>query len=313
MQLSGLSLAAILLFSSVALAQHSSGGGGGGGGSSAGSSGGGSHGGGSPGGGSSYSGGGHSSGGSGGYSSGGGHSLGGGSHTSSGGHGSGGGSARRGSGSGGSTGHGSNSAMSTRSGTRSPANSLARPVREPGGAVQIRTVPEKRTFFSFLRHPFRKPEPKTVIVIRRPPFCLKGPCRVCPVGQVRSGGGCVGATVPRFWNVCSYPQIWNGGECLSQTLFIDTCSGLRMFMERQAQRMQAAQSAQQSACAQGQSQDCSDATATSQSEERFYQSLQERYRQCRLAGGIAYSFRGNTLSGYGSGLWFDPFSFELEF
>jgi len=84
-------------------------------------------------------------------------------------------------------------------------------------------------------------------------------------------------------------------------------------MERQAQQMQAAQSAQQRACAQGQSQGCSDATATYESEERFYESLQERYRKCRLAGGSAYLFRGDTLSGYGSGLMFDPFSFELDY
>ena len=84
-----------------------------------------------------------------------------------------------------------------------------------------------------------------------------------------------------------------------------------MTMERQAQRMRAAQSEQQSAC-QGQSQACSDATAAYESEGRLYQSLQERYRQCRMRGVTAYPFRGNTLSGYGSGL-FDPISFELDY
>src|SRR5215469_14248492 len=212
MRLSGRSFAAILLLSSLALAQHSSGGGSGGGG---GSSGGGSHGGGGSSAGSSgHSGGGHSPGGSGG-----GHLSGGGSHDS-GGASTHGGSSRSG-------GSSSSSAVASRSGPRGTEASLASPSGEPIGALQLRTVaPEKRTFVSFLRHPFRKPEPKTVVVIR-PPGCLQRPCRICPIGQVRSGGGCVGARVPLYQHdVCSHRLIWAGSACLAQTPFVDQCSAL---------------------------------------------------------------------------------------
>ena len=295
MRLSSVSFAGILLISCLAFAQHSSGGGGGGGG---GSSSGGSHGGGGSSGGSSgYSGGGHSSGGSSiGHSSGGGGS-----------HNYGGASVR--SGIGRSGGSGSNSAITLHSGIRGTEASLVRPSREPVGALQLRTLPpEKRTFVSFLRHPFRKPEPKTIVVVR-PPGCFKGPCRVCPIGQVHSGVGCVGARVPlRTGNVCSHRQIWAGGECLAQTPFIDHCSALRMQLERQAQRMQAAQSTQQNACVHGRSQACSNAAATYQSEEGFYRSLQERYRRC-LGG--SYALRTNPVPG--TALSFDPLRVELDY
>lgn len=295
MRLSGLSFAAILLIVSVAFAQHSSGGGGGsssaGSSSGGGSSGGGSHGGGgSSGGTSGYSGGGHSSGGSGGSHNSGGSTL------------SRGGLSRSG-------GSSSNSAIASHSALRGTEATLAHPTHEPVGALQLRTLPpEKRTFVSFLRHPFKKPEPRTVIVIR-PPGCFKGPCRTCPIGQVRSGGGCVGARVPLHnRNVCSHRQIWAGGACLAQTPFIDNCSALRMQMERQAQRMQAAQSARQNACAQGLSQACSDAATSFRSEEGFYQSLQHRYRQC-LGG--AYPLQTNPVPG--SALSFDPLRVELSY
>jgi len=126
MRLSGLSLAVVLLFSSVVLAQHSSGGGGGTGGGG----GGGSHGGSVSSGG---SGGGHSSGGSGSHSSGGGHNSGGHSSGSISSH---------------SAGHGSQ--------THNPHSILG-----SNRGVNTKTAqPEKRSFFSILRHPFRKPEPK---------------------------------------------------------------------------------------------------------------------------------------------------------
>jgi len=309
MKLSVPSFATILLLSSVMLAQHSSGGGGSsGGGSSGGSSGGGSHG----GGGGSYSG--ASSGGSShsGGSSGGGSSYSGGGHNSSGGsHSFAGGSPSRG-GPGSSGGHDSSTLLSSRQTSLVKGTATTRTIREPKGALEIRTVPEKRTFFSFLRHPFRKPEFRTVVVFR-PPVCLKGPCRVCPVAQVHSGGGCVAATVPlHSRNACWYRGMWSDSACLSQTLFVDPCSAIRMDAERQEQRLQSAQAAQQSACAQGPSQACSEATATVEDEERLYQTLQDRYRQCRLGGGVDYSFRGNPHSG-GPGFGFDPLRLELNY
>lgn len=307
MRLSGLSLAAILLFSSVAWAQHSSGGGGGGGGgSSVGSSGGGSHGGGSSGGGSSYSGGGGSGGHSSG-SSGGGHSYSGGGHSS-------GGSSVHG-GFSGSSGHGSNSALSTRSGATTRGTVVERPLRAGNGTLVLRTVPPpRRTFFSFLRHPFTKPAARTTIVIRRP-FCLKGPCRVCPIGQVRSGGGCVGATIPQYTrNICSHRAIWMGDACLGQTPFLDSCNGLLTALEQQAQRMQAAQAAQQSVCSQGRSEACSEAISSYQSEESFYRLLHDRYRQCRLTGGLtAHSLHSGPGFGYGLSFGSDPPLLGLDY
>jgi len=309
MRLSGLSLATILLFSSAVFAQHS--GGGGGGSSSASSSGGSSNGGGSHGGGSSYSGGGgHSSGGSSG-----GHSVGGGSHSTGGSHTYSGGSHGGFTGSGGhrSDGGSSTSLASTRSGARGPVAVPGGAIREPKGAVQIRTMPARRTFFSFVRHPFRKPAPKTMIVIR-PPICGKGPCRPCPPGQAHSGGGCVAGTVPAYTrNICPHLENWNSGSCLFQTQFIDSCSGLRALMEEQAQRTQAMQLEQQSACSRGQSQACSEATVRSQSEEARYESARERYRQCIANNLSAYSWGRRALLTSPAGLSFDPLRFELEY
>lgn len=304
MRLSGISLATILLFSSVVFAQHS------GSGNSAGSSGSGSSGASSVSSGS-HGGGGGSSGGGSSYSGGGGHSAGGagGSHSSSG-HSSAGGSTTH-AGISGSSGRGSNSVISTRPGSR-PVAGPAIPARVPRGGFQLTTVNEKRTFASFLRHPFRKPVPKTVIVFH-PPFCLKGPCRTCPPGQVRSGGGCVAAPVPVYRNVCSHREIWNGGACIGQTPFLDPCLGFRAALDRETQRMQAAQSEQQNACAQAESQACSEATAAFQNEASVYRLLEEKYRQCRLNSRSAYSTRMSGFPRYGLEASFDPLRFEMEY
>lgn len=282
MRLSGLALAAVLLSAAVAFAQHG-GGGGGGGSSGGGSSGGGSHGGG--GGGSS------SSGGSGGHSSSGG---GGGHSSSSGGHSS---------GSPGSGAHGSKSASSTRTVTADPVH----------GALQAKVAPEKRTFFSFLRHPFRKPEPKAAVA-PRPPVCLKGPCRICPPGQ--AGRGCI-AGPPEYLHhargECRYPLFWTGSSCLASTPAYDLCGALLRESQRQGERMQAAQTAEQNACSQGQSQTCSEATASRQNEESLYRSALDRYRRCRMGGAISYRFTGSGLQDIRGGLSYDPFELESRY
>lgn len=289
MRLSGLALAVILIlaFAPVSFAQHGGGGGGGssgGGSSGGGSSGGGSHGGG--GGGSSSSGGsgGHSSGGGGGHSSPtGGHSSG--SHSSG--------------------GKGSNASL-TRPGTRSPE--AAHPIREPNGALQAKATPEKRTFFSFLRHPFRRPQPKTVVV-QHPPVCRKGPCHVCPPGKLGRGCG-VPAVLVR--NECGYPQVWSRGYCTSPTPIVDTCDALLRDLQRQEQRMQAAQAAEQNACGQGMPQACSEATTTRQNEERLYRSALSNYQRCRMGGAVSYRF-SDPLRGPGAWVSNDPFRLELPY
>jgi len=265
-----LTVAALLLFSSVMLAQHSSGGGGG---SSGGGGGGGSHGGSS--GGSSFSG-----------SSGSGHSSG-------------------GSASHGSSGHNSSSgSTSSHFGWRGSQSHAQHSIREPNGGLRTRTAqPAKRGFFSFLRHPFRKPERKPLADLRRRPICVKGACPVCPTGQVHSGGGCVPAILIRNRNwLCSPWETWSGGDCLLQTRFLDDCSGVRMAMEQQAQRMRAAEAAAQSACSTGARQDCSDLTSAAQSEANLYRELQNRYQQCRQRSLTFYPFSGFGLWSYSPGL-----------
>lgn len=299
MRLSSLCLVAVLVCSSAAFAQHSSGGGGSSGGSG-GSSGGGSH---SSSSGGSSGGGSHSS-----YSGGSGSSAS--SHSS-------GGSVSRG----GSVSHGS-SVRASSSGTtsfrsdmrESPSNTL-HSIREPNAGVRTKSEASgKKSFFSFLRHPFRKPEskPKPVADLRRR-ICFKGPCPVCPTGQVGVRGGCVGIPVPNHrHNFCSQGEIWNGGACLLQTRFLDDCSSLRLAMDRQAQRIHAAEAAQQSACSTGPSQQCSDLSSTAQSESSLYRSWQDRYNRCQRRSMIAYPFGGGIWS-YSAGLLFDRLEMDWEY
>ena len=277
MRLSGLSLAVVLLFSSTMLAQHSSGGGGG---SSGGGGGGGSH------GGSVSSGG-----------SGGGHSSGGSSSHGSAGHGSG--------------GHGSISSHSAGHGsqTHNPHSILG----SNRGANTKTAQPEKRSFFSILRHPFRKPEPKPgpktkLVAEMRRPICIHGRCPVCLPGR-----GCGVVLVHRRRNSCSARDLWSGGACLQQTPFLDDCSGPRRMMEQQAQRMQAAEAARQSACSNAARQDCSDLTGAAQSEGNLYRTLQDRYRMCRQRSLGAFPFAAFGFSGYSAGLLFGSLEMELDF
>ena len=333
MRLSSLCVAAVLLFSSISFAQHSSGAGGSSGGGSASGGGGGSHGGSS--GGSSSS-----------ASSGGSHTSGGGSASGSSTHSSG------GSGSGSST-HTTSGAASHVSSVHSPGSAPTssrssvidshtnrvqnnhaqsdhvqnnvRSIREPNTGLRDKApTSEKRSFFSFLRHPFRKPMPnpplktQPVADLRRP-VCYRGPCTPCPNGQP-SGGGCAAAIVPTPTHpYCTFGEIWSGGACLLQTRFLDDCAVLRMTMQRQEQRMRLAESQQQNACAAGSSQACMDSTSAAQSEAGFYRTLQARYRLCMQQSASTYPFagfglgsgRGLGFGSYSSGLLFDPL--ELQF
>ncbi len=247
---SSLTVAVVLLFSAAVFAQHS-------GGSSGGSSGGGgSHGG----------------------SSGGSIS----SSASSGIHSSGGAS--------GSSSHSSNSSglsSHSKSGT-SPtqsmhgANGSGLNIRGPHSEAAKTVQPGKRGFFSILRHPFRKGEPKPVANLRHS-ICLRGPCPVCPAGQMSNGlGGCgVGFIRRNAVTGCSHQKLWVGGGCLANTSFVDRCSGLRTALNQQAARMQSAESARQAACTNSATQECTELTIRFQSEASLYQAFQQRYQQCR--------------------------------
>jgi hypothetical protein len=287
MRLSSLSLAAVLICSAAAFAQHSSGGGGSSGGSSGGS-GGGSHG---------------SSGGSA-------------AGSSTGSHSSGGSAARGSSTSQGARGHTSSSA-SSHSSEHLSRSSPARTNSAPGAGVRAKFEPSgRRSFFSFLRHPFRKPEPKTdrkpkIAADLRRPICFKGPCLICPAGQ--ASGVCAGLVVDHRRNLCSTREIWSGGACLLQTSFLDDCSGMRLALEQQAQRMQAAEGARQSACSAGSREECSDRAGRAQSETSLYETLQARYRMCQRRSRTAYPFSGPGGSSYSPGLRFDRLARDVNY
>lgn len=332
MRLSRLFLAAVFLISSSLLGQHSSSGGSSGS-SSSGSSGGGSHS--SSSGGSSYSGGSsgggsHSSGGSFGGSS---HSAGAsqgwaGGHSSGSSHGSGSGHVSGGTVSNRSAAHGSSSNLlnSSHIGKESSSSKIA-PIREPKSAASERAaVAQKRSFFTFLRHPFRKPQPKVVqakagLYLPRP-ICPKGRCTPgCPTGQVSKGGACTSPVIPLCgrgqWNAacsnrCPIGQVWNGGSCGYSARFLDNCIGLRMALNRQAQRVQAAESIRQSACSNGPAQECSSATSTWQSEESLREKLLRGYEQCRLHSIPEYSAQYG-LRQFDPMLWFNSLEFNAVF
>ncbi len=321
MRHSSLCLAAVFLLSSLAMAQRSSGGSsssGGGGGShssssggssSSGSSGGGHSysGGGSSGGGYSPSGGGHSSAGADHSSAGGGHSSSGGSHTSTG------GSSGSHSGAHGTSAHVSESFATSHQAQSDIRTGAIRSTHEPRLNSQAHPAPpERRGFFSFLRHPFRHPDQ------RHPPegdlrhhICLKGPCQVCPNGQVASKGGCM-AVADQQRDNCSTLGVWNG-SCTFQTPLVDDCGAVRMAMQSQAQRLQAAIALQQSACGAGATSECTSASNARISEESLYRSLQARYQQCMRLSVGSYPFGGYQGYGYRSGSLADPMMFEWSF
>lgn len=304
MRLSSLCVAAVLLFSSAAFAQHSSGASSSSSASSGSSGGGGSH--------SSSSGGSSSSG-----SSAGSHSSGGSVSSTSSAHSSGGAvshvSSARSS---------SSASVSSHPVVHDPRSNAVPAIREPNAGARGKTEPsEKRGFFTFLRHPFRKPspspkpEPKTKMApnLRRW-ICVNGPCAICPPGQSRAGGQCTGTVSGNQTRTfCQAGEFSSGGACLLQTRFMDSCSGQRRVMEQQARRMQAAESAQQSACASGSMQDCSNSTGTAQSEANLYRTLQDRYQTCRQRSQAAYPFTRFGFSGYSSGLLFDPLEFDVNY
>jgi hypothetical protein len=144
---SSLTVAVLLLFSAFVLAQH--------GGSAGGSSGG------SSGGGSSHGGGGSSGGSSGGHSGG---SSGSSSHAS------------------GSSGSASHGKSGTASGSTHESNVQGTSIRQRQGGANKAVHSEKRSFFSILRHPFRRREKNEADLRRR--VCKDGPCVVCPAVQV---------------------------------------------------------------------------------------------------------------------------------
>lgn len=82
-------------------------------------------------------------------------------------------------------------------------------------------------------------------------------------------------------------------------------------MEQQAQRMQAAEAAQ-NACSATATQDCSGLTTAAQSEGSLYRTLQDRYRRCQQRSLGAFPFPAFGFSSYSAGLMFGSLEMELD-
>lgn len=91
--------------------------------------------------------------------------------------------------------------------------------------------PEKKSFASFLKHPFKKPRP--VADNKRPP-CRKEPCPVCPPGASRHGKGACGPVFVS--NVCGAGQLWNGFTC--GQAWLEDCRALEHELAAERQQMQ---------------------------------------------------------------------------
>jgi len=209
------------------------------------------------------------------HSSGGGSSSSGGSHSSySGGGSSSGGSATHRTGSGSSASHSSH---------QSSGSSAAPAIRKPD-ITRVPSQPEKRTFFSFLRHPFRKPQPKTEANLRRR-ICTKGPCPACPAGQVSGkNGACV--AWPQA-NPCRTGEYWNGGGCVVLANFLANC---RLDpdgeLEAATRDMEATNRSMEAACSQDPAgHECSEENAFHQRAVDLYRQQQEShmraYEECQ--------------------------------
>jgi hypothetical protein len=135
----------------------------------------------------------------------------------------------------------------------------------------VPSPPEKRTFFSLLRHPFRKPQPKTEADLQRGICGKKRPCPVCPAGQT---AGKNGVCVPSPQLPCRTGEYWNNGGCVVLVNFLANCSldpdGELMAARK---RMEAAKRSMEALCSQ-------DPAGNECSEENvFYQSAVNLHRQ----------------------------------
>jgi len=177
-----------------------------------------------------------------------------------------------GSSSGGSATHSARSGSSASHSSHQPSGSNAAPaIREPGVA-RVPSQPEKRAFFSFLRHPFRKPQPKTEADLQRRICAKKGPCPICPAGQTAGKNG-VCVPLPQAL-LCRTGEYWNNGGCVGFVTFLANCS-LDQDRELMAARknMEAAKRGMEAACSQDPAgRECSE-------ENVFYQAAVDLHRQ----------------------------------
>lgn len=135
---------------------------------------------------------------------------------------------------------------------------------------------QRRGFFAFLRHPFRQPAEADL----RRPICKGKPCP-CPTKG--KGGGCAVSSVTNDERWCPWGEYWNGSGCATLSLFrLNDCSDLALALNRQARQMQLAKGRQWISCSHDAlTQECSDLTATYQTEAARYEALQQQYAECR--------------------------------
>jgi hypothetical protein len=173
-------------------------------------------------------------------------------------------------------GGGSMSSRSYSSPTSSPSShgssvshtSSARDVRGANGIARAHDAtstkaaqPEKKGFFSFLRHPQKKQEP-VVANLRQPP-CRQKPCPVpCPGGGLRGKNGACAVVAN---NTCSPGQSWNGYVC--GAYWSNSCETLARQVEAQRRQMQGGLDPGQSL---------------------IYRTLRDQYEQCVRRYGYAY-------------------------
>jgi hypothetical protein len=167
--------------------------------------------------------------------------------------------------------------------------------------------PEKRSFVSFLRHPFRKGEAKAVDSDLRRPICKEGPCKKpeppvtvvsdlrpptctgkdchCPSGGTPGkNGGCAAiptnttCTPGQHWNgtacmaspnQCPPNDYWNGAACVAR---LNDCASINARAAMLANDVRSAKSQMQNACLNSSSgQECGELKLT-------YDGAIDRYR-----------------------------------
>jgi hypothetical protein len=130
---------------------------------------------------------------------------------------------------------------------------------------------------------------------------------------MHGANGCGGNIIEnRIERRCPAGEYWANGGCLLQTWYQDECEGLRMMMERQAQRMHAAQLDRQITCSLGPWQQCSNLTSSAESEAGFFRELQNRYLACQRRSPATLHYNGFRLPGYSAGVSLNSLSFELD-
>ncbi len=108
-------------------------------------------------------------------------------------------------------------------------------------------APQKKGFFSFFRHPFRRGKPVQSAEWKRPVPCVGKACTFCPPGESSNGkGGCAAPpiVVAHGRNQCRAGESWIGGACgcpsftswngvaCGAVSFEDPCASVRLAAER---------------------------------------------------------------------------------